>query len=40
MVLLPHVASGTTETRQAMADLVFENLRRFFATGELAAGAA
>ena len=39
VVLLPHVASGTTETRQAMADLVFENLRRFFATGELAAAA-
>jgi hydroxypyruvate reductase len=40
VVLLPHIASATTETRQAMADLTFENLRRFFATGELAAAAA
>jgi hydroxypyruvate reductase len=40
VVLVPHVASGTTETRQAMADLVFENLRQFFATGQLAAAAA
>lgn len=35
-VLLPHVASGTHETRQAMADLVLENLRSFFATGQVA----
>lgn len=27
VVLLPHVASGTVETRKAMADLVVENLR-------------
>lgn len=33
VVLLPHVASGTHETRQAMADLVFDNLQAFFATG-------
>lgn len=35
-VLLPHLASGTHETRQAMADLVLENLRSFFATGRVA----
>ncbi|EKZ98103.1 2-oxo-carboxylic acid reductase [Cupriavidus sp. HMR-1] len=33
VVLLPHVASGTHETRAAMADLVFDNLQSFFATG-------
>jgi lactate dehydrogenase-like 2-hydroxyacid dehydrogenase len=33
VVLLPHVASGTKETRQAMSDLVLENLRSFFAEG-------
>lgn len=33
VVLLPHVASATHETRQAMAELVFENLQAFFATG-------
>lgn len=33
VVLLPHVASGTHETRAAMANLVFENLQAFFATG-------
>src|SRR5450830_1716870 len=31
VVLLPHVASGTHETRQAMADRVIENLEAFFA---------
>jgi lactate dehydrogenase-like 2-hydroxyacid dehydrogenase len=35
VVLLPHVASGTQETRDAMADLVAANLRRFFADGTL-----
>ncbi|RCW68847.1 2-hydroxyacid dehydrogenase [Pseudorhodoferax soli] len=35
-VLLPHLASGTHETRQAMGDLVMENLRSFFATGQVA----
>lgn len=39
VVLLPHVASATQETRQAMADLVQENLRRFLAEGRLAAAA-
>mgnify|MGYP003332926109 FL=1 len=33
VVLAPHMASGTRETRQAMADLVMENLAAFFAHG-------
>jgi hydroxypyruvate reductase len=36
VVLTPHIASGTEETRAAMADLVVDNLQRFFATGTLA----
>ena len=39
VVLLPHVASGTRETRQAMADRVVDNLRSFFATGQLVSAA-
>jgi hydroxypyruvate reductase len=35
VVLLPHVASGTHETRQAMADVVLANLRSFFSEGRL-----
>ena len=35
VVLLPHIASGTRETRQAMADLTFNNLRSFFRDGNL-----
>jgi lactate dehydrogenase-like 2-hydroxyacid dehydrogenase len=35
VVLLPHVASATNETRQAMADLVLANLRSFFKEGKL-----
>jgi lactate dehydrogenase-like 2-hydroxyacid dehydrogenase len=35
VVLLPHVASGTEETRAAMAELVLENLRTFYAAGRL-----
>jgi lactate dehydrogenase-like 2-hydroxyacid dehydrogenase len=35
VVLLPHIASGTHETRQAMADLVLANLHRFFDQGAL-----
>jgi lactate dehydrogenase-like 2-hydroxyacid dehydrogenase len=35
VVLLPHVGSGTHETREAMAQLVLANLRRFFADGTL-----
>lgn len=33
VVLLPHVGSATVETRQAMGDLVTENLHRFFTDG-------
>jgi len=33
VVLLPHVASGTEETRQAMADLVVKNLDGWFREG-------
>jgi len=33
VVLAPHLASATHETRQAMADLVVENLDAFYATG-------
>ena len=35
VVLLPHIASATHETRQAMADLVMANLRSFFSEGKL-----
>lgn len=35
VVLLPHIASGTEETRQAMAERVFDNLQRFFGQGRL-----
>lgn len=35
VVLLPHVASGTHETRQAMGDLVLENLKAFFTSGHV-----
>ena len=35
VVLLPHVASATIETRAAMAQRVFDNLREYFARGRL-----
>ena len=35
VVLMPHIASSTRETRQAMADRVFDNLQSFFAEGRL-----
>lgn len=35
VVLLPHIASATVETRQAMADRVFDNLQAFFRDGSL-----
>lgn len=35
VVLLPHTASGTIETRTAMQDLVVANLTSFFETGRL-----
>jgi len=39
VVLLPHIASGTEETRQAMADLTFDNLQAFFTEGRVRASA-
>lgn len=39
VVLLPHVASATVETRQAMADRVFDNLQSFFDSGQLVSPA-
>lgn len=39
VVLLPHIASATHETREAMAELVFENLQQFFATGTVGKSA-
>lgn len=35
VVLLPHMASGTVETRTGMEDLVLANLKAFFDTGEV-----
>jgi len=35
VVLLPHIASATTETREAMGDLAFRNLRQFLSEGTL-----
>ncbi|MEX3770927.1 2-hydroxyacid dehydrogenase, partial [Mycolicibacterium fortuitum] len=35
VVLLPHVGSGTVETRAAMEALVLANLDRFLESGEL-----
>ncbi|WP_026291569.1 2-hydroxyacid dehydrogenase [Marinobacterium rhizophilum] len=35
LVLLPHVGSGTHETRRQMEELVFENLATFISRGEL-----
>ena len=40
VVLLPHLASGTHETRRAMADRVVDNLHSFLATGRLLSEAA
>lgn len=39
VVLLPHIASGTVETRQAMADRVADNLDAFFRDGRLVSAA-
>lgn len=38
VVLLPHLASATHETRRAMADLVLDNLHAFFRDGQVAVG--
>lgn len=35
VTLTPHVASATTETRQAMGDLTVDNLVKFFADGDV-----
>ena len=35
VVLLPHIASATTETREAMGELAFRNLRQFLTDGTL-----
>lgn len=35
VVLTPHTGSGTVETRQAMEDLVLENLRAYFRDGQV-----
>lgn len=35
VVLTPHIGSGTVETRQAMADLVFANVSAYFIDGTL-----
>lgn len=39
VVLVPHIASATRETRQAMADRVFDNLQSFFEHGRLVSAA-
>lgn len=39
VVLLPHIASGTQETRQAMADRVFDNLQGFLRDGRMVSAA-
>jgi hydroxypyruvate reductase len=39
VVLTPHTASATQETRQAMADRVFDNLDAWFTRGRLASAA-
>lgn len=38
VVILPHLASATHETRQAMADLVLDNLDAYFNTGKVRVG--
>lgn len=39
VVLLPHIASATHQTRQAMADRVYDNLKHFLANGKLLSSA-
>ncbi len=39
VVLLPHVASATRETREAMAGRVFDDLHGFFTDGRLVSSA-
>ncbi|MGV8920757.1 MAG: 2-hydroxyacid dehydrogenase [Pseudomonas sp.] len=40
VVLTPHIGSGTHETRQAMADLVFANLSSYMSEGTLVTSVA
>jgi len=35
VVLMPHVASATHETRRAMTDCLLDNLSSFFANGQV-----
>jgi len=37
VVLTPHTASATQETRRAMADMVLDNLHAFYGTGAVRA---
>lgn len=39
VVLVPHIASATVQTRQAMAQLVLDNLASFFASGQVQVAA-
>ncbi|HET7527945.1 MAG TPA: 2-hydroxyacid dehydrogenase, partial [Burkholderiaceae bacterium] len=39
VVLVPHIGSATVETRAAMAQRVFDNLKSYFATGKLVSQA-
>lgn len=39
VVMVPHIASATVQTRQAMAQLVLDNLASFFATGRVQVAA-
>lgn len=39
VMLVPHIASATTQTRQAMAQLVLDNLASYFATGQVKVAA-
>lgn len=39
VVMVPHVASATVQTRQAMGQLVLDNLAAFFATGQVRVAA-
>jgi len=39
VVLVPHIGSATVETRAAMAQRVFDNLKSYFDTGKLVSQA-
>ena len=40
VVLVPHIGSATVETRAAMAQRVFDNLKSYFDSGKLVSQAA